>query len=124
MYVYPLEFESQLISRKALVKNSFYAVILFQIGMIGLGTLGDGILDRKTTVHMLTFVLVQFVTIFVVFEFMRSPWEGVEIELERVLELQQHKILEDSISVMTMQNIGNEGHNEEEWGQNDQKDFS
>ena len=61
-------------------------------------------------------------TIFVVFEFMRSPWEGVEIELERVLELQQHKILEDSISVMTMQNPGNEGQNEENCGPNDQRD--
>ena len=53
---------------------------------------------------------------------MRSPWEGVEIELERVLELQQHKILEDSISVMTMQNPGNEGQNEENCGPNDQRD--
>lgn len=29
MYIYPLEFESQTISRKALVKNSFFAIILF-----------------------------------------------------------------------------------------------
>ena len=82
--------------------------------MIGLGALGDDILDRTTTVHMLIFVLVQFLPIYIIFEFMRSPWAGVEIELERVLELQQRKILEDSISVMTMQNIGNEGQSEEE----------
>jgi hypothetical protein len=29
MYIYPLDFESQVLSRKTLVKNSFYAVILF-----------------------------------------------------------------------------------------------
>jgi hypothetical protein len=38
----------------------------------------------------------------IIFEFMRRPWEGVEIELEKVLELQQNKILEDSISEMTL----------------------
>jgi hypothetical protein len=36
---------------------------------------------------------------------MRRPWEGVEIELEKVLELQQNKILEDSISSMTLADL-------------------
>ena len=39
MYIYPLEFESQRISRKTLVTNSFYAVILFQLCVIGVGSL-------------------------------------------------------------------------------------
>jgi len=29
LYIYPLEFESQTISRKALIKNSYFAIILF-----------------------------------------------------------------------------------------------
>jgi hypothetical protein len=29
MYIYPLDFESQVISRKTLVKNSYHGVILF-----------------------------------------------------------------------------------------------
>jgi hypothetical protein len=36
-----------------------------------------------------------------IFEIFRKPWEGVEIELEKVLELQQNKILDDSVSSMT-----------------------
>ena len=34
------------------------------------------------------------------FEILRKPWEGSEIELEKVLELQQNKILDDSVSSM------------------------
>jgi len=33
---------------------------------------------------------------------MRKPWEGSEIELEKILQLQQNKILEDSISEITI----------------------
>ena len=29
MYIYPLEFESQVVSRRSLVKNSFFSIILF-----------------------------------------------------------------------------------------------
>ena len=36
----------------------------------------------------------------IAFEFLRKPWEGVEVELERVLELEQNKILENTISVI------------------------
>jgi hypothetical protein len=36
------------------------------------------------------------------FEIFRKPWEGVEIELEKVLELQQNKILDDSVSSMAL----------------------
>lgn len=43
-------------------------------------------------------------SIIIVFEFMRKPWEGVEIELEKALELEQNKILENEISCMTMVN--------------------
>lgn len=58
MYIYPLEFESQLLSRQALVKNSFYAVILFQSAMVGLGALGDGLLSRRASVYLVGLVLI------------------------------------------------------------------
>jgi hypothetical protein len=88
MYIYPLDFESQVLSRKTLVKNSFYAVILFQLVMIGIGTLRDGLLTTKTQIYLFSFVFIQFIILVIIFEFMRRPWEGVEIELEKVLELQ------------------------------------
>ena len=33
---------------------------------------------------------------------MRKPWEGVEIELEKAMDLQQNKMFEDSISAMVL----------------------
>ena len=86
LYLYPIEFESQAVSRKSIVKNSFYSIILFQIGMISLGTLGNDLLGKKGFVYLYSFVLIQLVIIVTVFEFMRKPWEGVENELERALD--------------------------------------
>lgn len=62
MYRYPLEFESQKISRMTLVKNSFYTIILFQTMMILLGSFGkqpkSALLTPKTTIYLLCFVLI------------------------------------------------------------------
>ena len=88
MYIYPLDFESQAISRKTLVKNSFYGVIIFQLVMISIGSLKDDLLSSKAQVYLFSFVVIQFIILVIIFEFMRRPWEGVEIELEKVLELQ------------------------------------
>mmetsp|Transcript_42371 Transcript_42371/g.65037 ORF Transcript_42371/g.65037 Transcript_42371/m.65037 type:complete len:94 (+) Transcript_42371:2641-2922(+) len=67
-----------------------------------MGTFGEDLLSWRAKVYLFSFVFIQFIMIVTVFEFMRSPWEGVEIELEKALELQQNKVLEDSISCMTM----------------------
>lgn len=107
LYIYPLEFESQTISRKALVKNSFYAIILFQLGMIILGFTRLDDVSNKIGFYWLGFIVIQFVIIIIYFEFMRKPWEGAEIELEKILQLQQNKILEDSISEMTISQAPN-----------------
>ncbi len=67
-----------------------------------MGTFRDDLLSWRAKVYLFSFLFIQFIMIVTVFEFMRSPWEGVEIELEKALELQQNKVLEDSISCMTM----------------------
>ena len=58
MYIYPLDFESQVLSRKTLVKNSFYAIVLFQLGMISVGTLKDGLIDARPLGYLLSFVFI------------------------------------------------------------------
>jgi hypothetical protein len=58
MYIYPLDFESQVLSRKTLVKNSFYAVILFQLVMIAIGALKDDLLSGKALVYFFSFVII------------------------------------------------------------------
>lgn len=89
-------------SRKALIKNSFYAIILFQSGMVGLGLLSGDLLSKRSVVYLFTFIATQLIIIITMFEYMRRPWEGVEIELEKALKLQHEKLLDDSISCMTM----------------------
>ena len=56
--------------------------------MISLGTLNNSGLSNKTFIYLYSFVLIQLIMMVIIFEFMRRPWEGVEIELEKVLELQ------------------------------------
>ena len=70
--------------------------------MIFLGTLQDGLLNRKIVVYLFSFVFIQLVVIITVFEFMRKPWDGVENELEKAMEFYNNKLLDDSISCMTM----------------------
>ena len=51
---------------------------------------------------MFGFIFIQLVVIIITFEFMRQPWEGKEVEFEKILQLQQDKILEDSISMFNL----------------------
>jgi hypothetical protein len=55
--------------------------------MISLGSLGEDLISTKAQVYLFSFVVIQLIIIIIIFEFMRRPWEGVEIELEKVLEL-------------------------------------
>jgi len=41
----------------------------------------------RAQIYLYSFVIIQFIMIITIFEFMRSPWQGVEIELEKALEL-------------------------------------
>lgn len=56
LYIYPLEFESQTISRKTLVCNSFLGIILFQLCMILIGFLFDGLLSTRAKIYLLSCV--------------------------------------------------------------------
>jgi len=51
---------------------------------------------------LISFVVIELLVIIMMFEFLRKPWDGAEIELERVLALQEVKLFNDSISEMTM----------------------
>jgi len=57
MYIYPLEFESQAVSRKALIKNSFYAVIIFQVSMVLLGLTKNHV-SKKLAFYLLGFIFI------------------------------------------------------------------
>ena len=107
MYSYPLEFEPMSVSRKLIITNSFNAVLLFQSGVIVFGLFkhaydADGVettfMSGKTATYLFSLVLLEWIVLLTIFEFMRRPWEGVELEIEKALEQQQNKILEDEIT--------------------------
>ena len=70
--------------------------------MLAFGAIGNNLISGKFVVYMFIFILIQLLVIVFMFEIFRKPWEGVEIELEKVLELQQNKILDDSVSSMAL----------------------
>lgn len=43
-----------------------------------------------------------------IFEFMRRPWQGAEVELEKILEEQQHRLFDDTISEMSLSARGDD----------------
>ncbi len=88
MFLYPLDFESKTVSRKILIKNSFFAIILFQVFMVSIGLIGNNLISAKFCVYLYAIILIEFVFILAAFEIFRKPWEGTEIELEKILELQ------------------------------------
>ena len=57
-------------------------------------------MEARAVLYLYSFVFIQLIVMLIAFEFLRKPWEGVEVELERVLELEQNKILENTISVI------------------------
>ena len=73
LYVYPLDFESEVVFRKTLVMSTFWAVILFQVFMI---VLMSSIISIGTTIQLILLVLVQLTVSAILFEFFRSPWQG------------------------------------------------
>jgi hypothetical protein len=76
--------------------------------MISLGTFGENLLAKKTFVYLYCFVLIQLVVITTCFEFMRNPWNGIENQLEKVLEQQNNNLFNQSLSAVDMSNESEE----------------
>jgi len=104
LYLYPAEFESRIVLRKALIVYIMIAAFLFQ-GIMFL--MANTELAQNFGIYLFAFLILQLsnpsyltfllVTVFSVFEFIRKPWEGREIEIEKVKQEQMNHIF-DSIS--------------------------
>ena len=83
IYVYPIDFESKLTTRKALIVYSIVGIILFQLVMF---FIASSVLSQRITLYLFAFLIIQVMVIFTTFEFIRKPWEGQELEVERVIQ--------------------------------------
>lgn len=81
IYVYPIDFESKSIYRKTLVIHSILAIILFQLLMF---LIAGTILNKRVSIYLFAYLVIQLMVLFTTFEFIRKPWEGKELEIERI----------------------------------------
>jgi hypothetical protein len=72
-FVYPIDFDSQLMNRKILIKCTLSAIILFQaVTIVSISSM----LDESKVVYLSTVLVIQIMVCLIIFEFVRSPWKG------------------------------------------------
>ena len=98
-------FESKIINRRALLVYSIAGIILFQIIML---IIGATVLTKQVCIYLFAFLIVEIVGLTTYFEFIRKPWEGKELEQERIIQENQNNIF-DSISSFGQTDLGFEG---------------
>jgi len=81
IYVYPIDFETKSIYRKTLVIHSILAIILFQLVMF---MIAGTVLNKRVSIYLFAYLVIQLMVLFTTFEFIRKPWEGKELEIERI----------------------------------------
>jgi hypothetical protein len=91
-FVYPIDFESQLVNRKILIKSTLLAILLFQA--VTISAIGS-MVDKTATIYMCTFLLIQLLVCLIIFEFVRSPWKGAKLRIEEAEEELENRLFED-----------------------------
>ena len=58
------------------------------------------IIDKRVGIYLFAFLILQLMILFSLFEFIRKPWEGRELDIELAANAQQNNIL-DSFASLT-----------------------
>lgn len=98
VYIYPIDFESKPVFRKSLIVFSIAAIILFQLFMF---IVSGSVLSKRINIYLFAFLVIQSMVVFTVFEFIRKPWEGKELEVERAIQQQANNLFESISSYHT-----------------------
>jgi hypothetical protein len=98
LYIYPIDFESKVSNRKYLVTPTIAGLILFQFSVF---LLASTVLPRHLAIYLFAFLVIQIMILFTTFEFIRKPWEGKELESERVLGQVGERMFESISSMHT-----------------------
>ena len=91
-FIYPIDFESQVINRKTLIQSTLVAILIFQGVTV---TAISSLVDRTSTVYLYTFLVIQILICLIVFEFVRSPWKGARLTIEEAEEELENRLFED-----------------------------
>jgi hypothetical protein len=82
IYVYPIDFESKLTNRRVLIQYAIIGIALFQFGMF---TIIASASTRRVAIYIFALFIIEVMVVFTTFEFIRKPWEGEELEIEKVM---------------------------------------
>jgi hypothetical protein len=91
-FVYPIDFDSQIMNRKILIKVTLSAIILSQAITIAVIS---SILEKTTTIYLISFLVCQLLLAMIVFEFIRSPWKGAVLTIEEAEEELKNRLFEE-----------------------------
>lgn len=73
---------------------------MFQLMMF---IIAGTVLSKRVSIYLFAYLIIQMMILFTVFEFIRKPWEGKELEAEKIAQLQANHLF-DSISSYSMEN--------------------
>mmetsp|Transcript_35630 Transcript_35630/g.34659 ORF Transcript_35630/g.34659 Transcript_35630/m.34659 type:complete len:160 (+) Transcript_35630:1492-1971(+) len=96
IYIYPIDFESKTNYRKVLITHSIIGILLFQLLVF---LVCGSVINQKMAVYLFAYLLIQVMVLFTLFEFVRNPWDGKELEIEIIQNHYQQNLFE-SISSM------------------------
>jgi hypothetical protein len=94
IYVYPAEFDTKVIHRKTLIIYCLVAILLFQCVMYSIVGL---LLSERVSVYLFAVIVIQIMVILTMLEFVRNPWDGKEMEIEKIINMNHNNIF-DSLS--------------------------
>jgi hypothetical protein len=80
------------------VVNSIIGIIIFQFGMF---VISGSVLSKRINIYLFAFLVIQSMVVFTVFEFIRKPWDGKELEIEKALQQQANNLFESISSYNT-----------------------
>lgn len=81
------------------------------------------IVPKRISIYLFAFLIIQLMILFTTFEFIRKPWDGKELEVEKITQQQANNFFESISSMHTddeFRNI-NDGATTEQGAQPSQK---
>lgn len=63
--------------------------------------MAGSVLNKRWVIYLFAFLVIQVMILFTIFEFIRKPWEGKELEIEKIQSVQQNNLFESISSMHT-----------------------
>ena len=90
-FVYPIDFESQMMNRKILIKCTLSAILMYQA--ITTAVIGS-VIEQTQAIYLFTVLAIQILICVLIFEFIRNPWKGARLMIEEAEEEMRHRMFE------------------------------